>query len=198
MCSSDHRWASEIYSTFTYMYSRCMNFFKEGVTLPQLSNYTANDWVNYTVEFNSNWHPSVTVTCLTKFYFHHLALEAVDIVKILSVVAVEFVHSGTIWCQIHSGYAARAKINHWLAETPNFRPELPYLVGCHMSQFRPFISTLLWTCDNDHISARQVLTVMHDWRIDLNSTVICLVIQDSSDSVTPSFWKNSGIYNTYM
>ena len=72
----------------------------------------------YTVEFKSNRHPSVTVTHLMKFSFHHSTLEAVIWPKFRQLQLL----SCTFWRCLASNSqrqcTARAKISHLLAECP--------------------------------------------------------------------------------
>jgi hypothetical protein len=42
-------------------------------------------WLYNTVEFQSNWHSSMTVTSLTKFWFHHLVWRAITNAKFYQV-----------------------------------------------------------------------------------------------------------------
>jgi len=94
-----------------------------------------------------------------KILFSSPCFGSCDIVKILSVVAIELYILAPYGVKFFQGYAARAKISHLLAETPILGQNCHIWLVVAVQTFRQYPFMIR---DNDHISAHQVPSVMCD------------------------------------
>jgi hypothetical protein len=112
-------------------------------------------WEHVTVGFQSNRHPSMTMTCLMKFWFCHLAWRAVTSTKFHQVWQ-RLSHS----INIHSKVSGSSKPPGRKLDINEYKSQkIPHMVKCHIRTFHQDLSV---TCDKSQILACQVPSVTHD------------------------------------